>query len=90
MNNKLLQLAERRARLIQESADQRMQLAESIDAWREPLALADQCIVAISFFKKHPIWLTAGSAILLKLLRPGRAGKWISRSWIAWKLLRKL
>lgn len=90
MNNKLQQLAERRARLIQESASQRAQLTASIEVWREPLALADTCITAVGILKRHPVLLATGSAILLKLLRPSRIGKWMSRGWVAWKLLRKL
>jgi hypothetical protein len=90
MSNKLLELAQRRERLIQEAADQRVQLTQAVDVWREPMALIDKGVAALSFIKKHPVWMASGSAILLKVLRPSRVGKWVSRGWIAWQLMRKL
>jgi len=42
MNEKLLRLAERRERLIAQAAAQRVALAQSIEPWRIPLAVADQ------------------------------------------------
>jgi YqjK-like protein len=90
MNNKLLELSKRRERLIQDAADQRMQLAQAVDMWREPLALVDIGVAAVGFIKKHPVWFASGSAILLKVLRPTGAGRWVSRGWIAWQLMRKL
>jgi hypothetical protein len=90
MNNKLLELAQKREHLIQEAAEQRVQLAQAMDAWRKPLALADKGVAAVTFIKKHPIWMAGGSAILLKVLQPTGVGKWVSRGWVAWQLVRKL
>ena len=90
MNKKLLKLALRREYLVLEASKQRVQIAQAVDAWRAPLALADKGLAVISFVKKHPVWMAGGSAILLKVLRPSRVGKWLSRGWVAWQLLRKL
>jgi hypothetical protein len=90
MNNKLLELAKRRERLIQEAADQRVKLTQAVDVWREPMALVDKGFAALSFIKKHPVWMASGSAILLRVLQPAKVGKWVSRGWIAWQLMRKL
>lgn len=90
MNKKLQILAQRREYLVLEAAKQRVQLAQTIEVWRAPLALADQGIAAISFIKQHPILITVSSAVLVKLLRLSRIGKWFSRGMMAWQLLRKL
>jgi YqjK-like protein len=90
MNKKLLTLAQRRECLLLEAEAQRLHLAQAIDAWRAPLALADHGLVAIRFLKEHPVWLACGSAILLKLVRPSRIGKWLSRGLFALQLVRKL
>jgi hypothetical protein len=90
MNNKLIILAQRRERLILEAARQREQIAQIADSWRPPLAMADKGLAAVSFIKKHPIWMAGGSALVLKVLRPRRIGKWFQRGLLAWQLVRKL
>lgn len=94
MNEKLLKLAQRRENLVLEAEKQRMQLAQVVDAWRAPLALADKGLAAISYIKKHPVWMVGGSvigsSILMKVLRLGRIGKWFSRGLFAWQMIRKL
>jgi hypothetical protein len=90
MNKKLLKLAQRRERLILKAAEQRVQLAQVVDVWRAPLALADQGFAAISFIRKHPILAAGSSAILVKLLRKSFIGKWFSRGMMAWQLVRKV
>lgn len=90
MNKKLLILAQRRERLVSEAAKQRVQLAQAIDVWRGPLALADQGLAAISFIKKHPILMASGSAVLVKLVRKSFIGKWFSRGLFALQLVRKV
>jgi len=90
MNEKLQKLAQRREKLILESDKQRKQLGQAVEAWRAPLALADKGLAAMATIKKHPLWLAGGSAVLLKLIRPSRIGKWLSRGLVTWQVLRKL
>ncbi|MGB2833307.1 MAG: YqjK-like family protein [Methylotenera sp.] len=90
MSEKLQKLGQRRERLVQEAEEQRRQLLQAVGALRAPMALADQGIAAISFMKKHPIWLAGGSALFLKIVRPSRIGKWFSRGLFAWQMVRKL
>jgi hypothetical protein len=90
MNKKLLLLAQRRERLVLEAAQQRMQLAQAIETWRGPLALADQGLAAISFIKSHPFYVAGVSAIFVRLFRKSFIGKWFSRGKIALQLVRKL
>lgn len=89
MNKTLIQLAERRERLVAQAEAQRMALAHHIEPWRIPLALADQGLVALRFMKRHPIWV-AGGVALLAALRPGRVMPWLRRGWVTWQMLRGL
>jgi hypothetical protein len=94
MNQKLIQLAERRERLVAQAAAQRMALAQNIEPWRAPLARVDQGLAVLRFIKRNPAWLVGGAA-LLAALRPGRAraagvGKWLTRGWAAWQMVRQL
>ena len=90
MNENLLKLARRREHLVLEAAKQRVQLAQAVEVWREPLALAEQGLAAISFIKKHPILIAASTAVLVRLVRKSFMGKWLGRGMMAWRLVRKL
>jgi len=89
MNEKLIRLAERRERLVAQAAAQRMALAQNIEPWRTPLARVDQGLAALRYIKSHPAWIIGGG-VLLAVLRPGRAGKWLGRGWVTWQMLHKL
>lgn len=90
MNEKLQKLAQRREQLVEQSAQQRGQLAHIANSLRAPLAYADKGLALISFIKKYPVWMAGGSALLLKLLRPKRVGNWLGRGLTAWQIVRKL
>lgn len=94
MNDKLIRLAARREQLIAQAATQRMALAQSIEPWRAPLALADQGLAVVRLIKSRPAWLV-GAALLLAVVRPaglrsGRMGKWLRRGWVTWQVVRNL
>ncbi len=89
MNKKLLKLAQRRENLVLEAEAQRAQLTQIVDTWRPALSLADRGVAAIDFIKKHPVMMAGTSAILLKVLRPSRIGKWLGRGLVAWQMVSK-
>jgi len=89
MSDKLTQLARRREHLVAQAAAQRMALAQNIEPWRTPLALADQGLAALRFVRSHPVWIIGGG-VLLTALRPGHVWKWLRRSWVAWQIINKL
>ena len=89
MNERMIQLAERREHLIALAATQRTALARNIEPWRMPLALADQGLAALRYIKNHPAWLIGGVA-LFAVVRPKGLGKWMRRGWVAWRIMRKL
>lgn len=94
MSEKLIRLAERRERLVAQAAAQRMALAQDIEPLRVPLARVDQGLAVLRYIKRNPAWVVGGAA-LLAALRPGRAraaglGKWLTRGWAAWQMVRQL
>jgi YqjK-like protein len=86
MNKKLIRLAERRERLVTRAAEQRVALAQNIEPYRLPLALADRGINALRYIRSHPEWLV-GVVVLLAALRPGRVGKWLGRGLVPLQIL---
>jgi hypothetical protein len=89
MNKALLQIAARRERIVALVALQRGTLAQNVEPWRIPLALADHGITAVRYLKRHPEGI-AGVAVLLVALRPGRIATWLGRGWVSWQLLQSL
>lgn len=90
MNHSLQSIAQRREKLITDIATQRVNIAQDIDALRKPFAIADQGLAAVQYIKTNPFWLVSAGALLVTLLRPKRAGKWLQGGVMAWKILRKL
>jgi hypothetical protein len=86
MNKKLIRLAERRERLVTRAAEQRVVLAQNIEPYRIPLALADRGMNALRYIRHHPEWIIGG-VVLLAALRPGRVGKWLGRGWVTWQMM---
>jgi hypothetical protein len=89
LNKILIRLAERRERLVTRAAKQRVALAQNIEPYRIPLALADRGINALRYIKSHPEWIV-GVVVLLAALRPGRVGKWLGRGWVTWQMMYSL
>lgn len=80
MNQKLAHLAQRRQRLINQAATQRVALARNIEPFRTPLASVDQGLRIIQYVKQHPT-LAIASSVLFALLRRTRAGKLLYNAW---------
>ena len=89
MNEKLIERAKRRESLLAQGTMQRLVFAQSITQWRKPLAFADYGLAAFRYIKGHPAFLVGGG-IVLTVLRPRRAGKWLRRGWVVWQVVRKL
>lgn len=83
MNERMLELRQRRGELLARIAVQRGQLVEVISRGEVPLALADQGVAAVRFLRGHPL-LVGGIAALLVWRRNGMAGLF-RRSWLLWK-----
>lgn len=89
MNQKLILVAEKRERLISRAAAQRSALGREIEPWRVPLALTDRGLVALRYIRNHPKWMFGGM-VLLVILRPRIANKWLGRALLSWQVLGRL
>lgn len=85
MNAKLLELAQRRARLVERVALQRNELAQAVEPWRGPLAVVDQGLQAVRYLERHPGLLLAAAACVA-VLSPKRAFVWMQRGWLVWRM----
>lgn len=82
-------LRNRREYLLAEAAQQRSALAQHIEPWRVPLALADEGISVLRTLRRHPV-LVVGGIALLAWLRPGRGWAWLQGGWATWQVLQRL
>jgi YqjK-like protein len=85
MNPRLIELAERRAVLIEKAATQRAELSREFAPWRGPLAIADQGLRVMDYLKRHPA-LLIGATLITAVLRPRRSARWLRRGWLLWSL----
>lgn len=84
MNQRLIAIEARRARLLERAARERADVAQTLDLWERPLSFADSCIEAVRFVFARPP-LVAGAALILTLLRPRSAIKWAQRAFGLWQ-----
>jgi hypothetical protein len=87
---KLNRLAERREMLVMQIAAQRLLIANNIEVWREPLAIADRSLTFICYIKRHPILAAGASLSIVSIMRTSRALKWVQNGWMAWRILQQL
>jgi hypothetical protein len=83
MSDRMLALRQRRGELVARIDVQRGQLAEIASTWEGKLAVADQGIAIVRFFRTHPL-LLAGLSVLIVVRRRGIAGL-IRSALLAWK-----
>lgn len=85
MNNKIAQLAERRAALVHKAAMQRKELTQAFAPLREPLTIADKGLHALRYLAQHPV-LMAGTVALAVVVRPKRWLFVLESGWMAWRI----
>jgi hypothetical protein len=88
MNEKMIELMERRDKLLARVATQREELADIGTQLHGPLSLADKGVAVARFLRFHPL-LIAGVAALF-LFRRRNVADLIWVGWSAWKVLRDL
>jgi hypothetical protein len=89
MNRRLIELAERRERLVAKAALQRAELARHAVPWKGVFAVADKGVEAARYLRRHP-GLVAGAVGFFVALRPRRALAWLRRGWSVWRMVQKL
>jgi hypothetical protein len=87
MTDRLIELAERRARLVARAAIQRDDLLQILSSWRSPLAMADQGLLVVHYIRSYA-GLVADVATFLAPLRSWRIAKWVRRGWLVWRMSR--
>lgn len=83
MNERMLELRQRRGELIARIDVQRGQLAELGESWKNKFALADRGVSVARFLRAHPL-LLAGASTLLVVRRRGITGL-LRGSLMLWK-----
>ena len=73
MNERMLEIRQRRDELLVRIEAQRGQLAEITSSWAGSLALADRGVSILRFFRAHPL-LLAGVSALAVVRRRSMAG----------------
>lgn len=74
----------RRKALILSAEQQRAELSQIVDRWREPLRYADQGITLFKYVKQHPYLSAGGGLVLLKTFKLSHLNKWLSRILVLW------
>jgi hypothetical protein len=89
VSKRLIELAERRERLVALAALQRSEFSRNLSPLKAGCAVADKGVMALRYLQQHPA-LVAGGVALLVALRPRKAFGWLRRGWFAWRLVQKL
>jgi hypothetical protein len=85
MNGKLIELAVRRATLVERAATQRAQLSQALAPWRGSLTVVDQGLAAVRYIGSHPA-LLVGVVAFLAAARPGLLPRWLRCGWRVWRM----
>ena len=84
---RLIQLAERRARLQQLASSEREVLASMLVHSDEASLLVQRVFRILNELRKRP-WIVAGGAALMFAYSPRRALGWLMKGWSAWRMFR--
>ncbi len=86
MNNDELLL--RQQSLLVRSAQLRLAMANQVQVFRRPLAVADQARSRLQWLYSNPAW-PLGALLLVFVLRPRRTIVWGGRLWWAWRMFNR-
>jgi len=93
VNQKLIDLAVERGRLLERISSQRQLLAQQLQPLGEAMGTADRVVAGArdcgDYLKRHPE-LVATSVAVLVILRPSRVWRWARRGIVAWRTWRML
>jgi hypothetical protein len=79
----------KRERLIQRSEQLRTAWSQQVQVLHKPLGVADKARSATQWLLQHPEW-PLGVAVLLVVLRPGRALRWAGFAWQGYGVYRRV
>ena len=84
MNQRLLAIEAKRARLLERAARERDDVAQTLQLWSQPLGFVDLCLGALRYVISSPL-LVAGAMLVFALVRPVRTLNWAQRAWGLWQ-----
>lgn len=84
---RLIQLAERRARLVERAQAERESLAALVERTDEAASWLGTARNLLQELGRQPLIVVAGAAFLIAL-RPRRALGWLAKGWSLWRLYR--
>ena len=87
VEQRLVELSRRRAELVARSEAQRAELGAICHVWRLPMAMVDQGVTVLRFFRVYPA-LLVGLGVAFAVARPRRTLKWLGRGWTLWRFFR--
>ncbi len=85
--NRMIELAQARERLIARCAEQRDELAQQVRQWQVPLSLADRLWAGARFLRAHPA-IVAGVTAVLLTVRARTVWQWLKRGFVLWRTVR--
>ncbi len=83
------ELVLRQQRLLLRSAQLRLTLADQLEGFARPLAVADRAQKGLQWLYRNPYWPLSALVFLL-VLRPRRTLRWGGRLWAAWKVFQRV
>jgi hypothetical protein len=81
-------LLRRREQLQRRSLQLREDWSQQVQGLRAPLGLVDQARAGVHWLALHPEW-PLGVALVVLVLRPGRALRWAGYAWQGYGLFRR-
>jgi hypothetical protein len=84
VNQRLVTIETKRARLLERAARERADVAQTLQRWEQPLSFIDHCLQAVRYVIVRPP-LLGGATLLLVLLRPRSAFRWARRAFALWQ-----
>ena len=89
MKTSLIEIREKRARLIERAARERDDLGRGIAALSVPIAVVDRGLAVARYLKAHPVIVAAAAALVIAL-QPRRTISWVQRGVAMWQTWRWL
>ncbi len=86
MNTRIAAIRHRRALLIARADLQRLQLAQALQPWHKPLAMADAVSEALRAVRQHPAFTAVGTSLFISTTRH-RWLLWAGRLFILWEVV---
>lgn len=89
MSAKLTAITRRRAALIAQAAEQRVEVGRLLRPWLTPVRFMDRGAAFLRRVRMHPLALAMGVLLLFRMGR-GSWSLWAGRLWTGWQIYQSL